>query len=320
MVDRRRLLLTVAILVGGGAAGYFGTPKKPALPTGGPFAVESASGPVTLDTLRGRVGLVYFGFASCPDVCPVSLGLAATALEAFSAEERAKVAVLFVSLDPERDTPASLATYAAHFHPSIVGATAADAVLRDFATRYGVTYRKHGVESALGYVVDHTSQLVVVAPDGRVREVLPHATPAADIVAAIRRHVGSAKAPAPAAKASDTVTVVDPHVRALPPGSKVTAAYFVLENSGTAPHALVRAASPVAESVELHAVFTEGGLTSMRPVERFDIPAGGRATLEPSGNHVMLIGVTQPVDAGRTVPLTLTFADGSETSLDAPVR
>lgn len=320
MIDRRRVLLTLAILVGGGAAGYFGTPKKPELPVGGPFSVESASGPVTLDTLRGRVGLVYFGFASCPDVCPVSLGLVAGALEDLTDEERAKVAVLFVSLDPERDTPASLAAYAAHFHPSILGATGPDATLRDFATRYGVTYRKHGVESALGYVVDHTSQVVVIAPDGGVREVLPHATPSADIVAAIRRYVGSAKAPAPAAKAADTVKIVDPHVRALPPGASVTAAYFVVENPGPTPQALVRAASPVAGSVELHAVLTENGMTSMRPVERFDVPAGGKVALEPSGNHVMLIGVTQPVDKGGTVPLTLTFADGSELALDVPVR
>jgi len=325
MIERRRLLVSLGVLLGAGIIGVYFTPNPNALPAGGPFSLESAAGPVTRDSLRGRVVLVYFGYASCPDVCPVMLGLVGTALRLLPAGEVDKVRVVFVSLDPERDTPASLAAYATHFHPNVIGTTAAEAVLRDVAGRYGVTWRMHGVESALGYVVDHTSQLAVLGPNGALVEVLPDGTSPEEITAAILRHSATATAAAvapaaPPTPASEAVRVTDAYVRAPPPGARVTAAYLTLTNTTGAPHALVRAESPAAEAVELHAVLTENGLTSMRPVPRFDVPPNGETKLAPSGAHIMIIGVKGPLDAGATFPLTLTYADGATVTLDVPVR
>ncbi len=317
MIERRRLLVTLGVLAGAGAIGWWFTPDPNALPPGGAFTLQAASGPLTLESLRGRVVLVYFGYASCPDVCPATLGLVGTALRSLTDDEQARVRVVFVSLDPERDTPATLAPYAAHFHPNALGVTATKAEIAEVAHRYGITYRMHGVESALGYVVDHTSQVAVVGPDGRLVEVLPHGTPPDAIAAAVRRHVG--RASAPAATAADTVKVADAYVRALAPGQRVTAAYLTVRNPGGTAQALVRASSPVAEAVELHAVLTENGMTSMRPVDRIEVPAGGEARLEPSGNHVMLIGVA-PIGPGDAIPLTLGFADGSSVTVEAVVR
>ena len=143
---------------------------------GGDFTLTADDGPVSLASLRGKVVLIYFGYATCPDACPTTLGFTTLA----------RVKVIFVSVDPNRDTPAKLKQYVGHFHPNIIGVTGEVP-----ARRGGVALRRRlrytPVSSAAIYVVDHTSITSVVAPNGRLVEQLPHGTPAADIAAAIRR-------------------------------------------------------------------------------------------------------------------------------------
>ena len=127
--------------------------------------------------MRGKVVLIYFGYATCPDACPTTLGFTTLA----------RVKVIFVSVDPNRDTPAKLKQYVGHFHPNIIGVTGEVPVLGEVGLRYGAVFRYTPVSSAAIYVVDHTSITSVVAPNGRLVEQLPHGTPAADIAAAIRR-------------------------------------------------------------------------------------------------------------------------------------
>ncbi|TAM48070.1 MAG: SCO family protein [Gammaproteobacteria bacterium] len=162
-------------------------PASPALPPGGDFTLVSADGPVALAQLRGNVVLLYFGYASCPDVCPTSLALTAQALVRLTPAELARVRVLFISVDPERDTPAKLRQYAAHFHANVIGVTGEPAVLAGIAARYGAAYRKQAVDSAQGYVVDHSSFTAVVAPDGRLVAQLAHGAQPEEIVQTVRR-------------------------------------------------------------------------------------------------------------------------------------
>lgn len=162
-------------------------PSESGLPPGGDFALVSADGLVTLKRLRGNVVLLYFGYTSCPDVCPTSLALTAQGLARLTPAELARVRVLFVSVDPERDTPDRLKQYAAHFHPNVTGATGEPAVLAEIAARYGAVYRKQPVASAQGYVVDHSSFTSVVAPDGRLVERLAHGATPEEIAQAVRR-------------------------------------------------------------------------------------------------------------------------------------
>lgn len=180
------VLLLVALAV---ALGRLETqrPAASGLPPGGDFTLISADGLVSLKKLRGNVVLVYFGYASCPDVCPTSLALTAQGLARLAPAELARVRVLFVSVDPERDTPDKLKQYAAHFHPNIAGVTGEPAALAEIAARYGAAYRKQAVASAQGYVVDHTSFTSVVAPDGRLVERLAHGAPPDEIAQAVRR-------------------------------------------------------------------------------------------------------------------------------------
>ncbi len=159
-------------------------------PLGGDFTLASADGPVSLSALRGKVVLVYFGYTYCPDICPTALTAVAEGLKRLSAEESARVAVLFVSVDPERDTPAHLKEYAAFFHPAIVGVTGTPEEIAAIARRYGVHYAKAKVDTAGGgYVMDHSSDTYLIGPDGALKGRISHGAAAEQVAAEIRRHL-----------------------------------------------------------------------------------------------------------------------------------
>ncbi|MBK1721761.1 SCO family protein [Thiocystis violacea] len=156
-------------------------------PTGGDFELQSASGPVRLADLRGKVVLIYFGYTACPDICPTNLAFIASALKALPADELAQVRVLFVSVDPERDDLARLANYAAYFHPKILGITGTPAQVAEVAGRYGAAYRRTPLgDTAMGYLVDHSAYTYVVDRSGKLVQSLDHATPPDAIRAAIQ--------------------------------------------------------------------------------------------------------------------------------------
>ncbi len=156
-------------------------------PTGGDFTLQAATGPVDLASLRGQVVLVYFGYTWCPDICPTNLAFLAMALRELTPEELARVRVLFVSVDPERDDLSRLADYAAHFHPNILGVTGTPEQIAEAATLYGAAYHKtEQGHSAMGYVIDHSAYTYVIDPAGRLAQTLDHATAPSEILAVIR--------------------------------------------------------------------------------------------------------------------------------------
>ncbi len=126
--------------------------------------------------------------------------------------------------------------------------------------------------------------------------------------------------PVQAGGAADAVRVVDPYVRQPPPGAMATAAFMVLKNTGTADTRLVRVANPASATTEMHTHLNDGGVMRMRQVPDIAVKAGGEAVLQPGGLHVMMIELKSPLKAGDSVPLTLTYADGSSKVIDAPVR
>jgi len=136
---------------------------------------------------RGKTVVLYFGYASCPDVCPTSLGLLSLALRKLTLEELEKIQVMFISVDPERDTVDKLKTYAEAFHPNIIGITGSAKEIANAAKNYGVMYVKVDMpNSALGYVVDHSSRYYVVGKDGAVKKFIEHGTSPEEIVKSLR--------------------------------------------------------------------------------------------------------------------------------------
>ncbi|KAF4533653.1 hypothetical protein B566_EDAN005702 [Ephemera danica] len=157
---------------------------------GGDFVLQSAGGPVALSDFRGKLVLVYFGYTYCPDICPTSLAATSEALRLLNPDELTQVAMIFVSVDPKRDTVARLKEYAEFFHPAIIGATGTPEVVAELAGRYGVFYAEQTVETAGdGYVVDHSSDTYVIDPAGRLVGRIAHATPPDQVVVAIRQYL-----------------------------------------------------------------------------------------------------------------------------------
>jgi len=120
--------------------------------------------------------------------------------------------------------------------------------------------------------------------------------------------------------AGDDVTIIEPYVRAVPPGQTVSAAFLQLENKSGKTRYVVNAASPVSRVVELHSHIHEGGMMKMRQVESIEIPANGKTVLEPGGLHIMLIGLHNPLKLEQKVSITLEFKNGSSQTVEAPVR
>jgi len=157
-----------------------------------PFALTGTTGsPFTEASLQGRWTLLAFGYASCPDVCPLLLAsfrdihrrLAERGLDG-------AVQFVFVSVDPERDDLARLGDYVRYFNPAFLGATGPHPELQRLTRQLGVLYQRAGDgDSAVGYLVDHTASLLLVDPQGRFTAVFsaPHAAPAmaADIAALV---------------------------------------------------------------------------------------------------------------------------------------
>lgn len=175
-----------------GEAGPHQQSPLAARPAGGDFRLQTWDGPVSLAALRGKVVVIYFGYTWCPDICPTNLAIISLALKQLSPRERHGVQVLFVSVDPARDSVARLKTFVEYFDPGILGMTGSEQAIADVARRYGAAYRRSAQgDSAMGYTVDHSSFIYLVDPQGRLAEILAHATPADRMVDAIRSHLDS---------------------------------------------------------------------------------------------------------------------------------
>lgn len=161
-------------------------PGMAEVPKGGDFTLQSPHGPLALHELKGKVVLLYFGYTFCPDICPTSLGYTTQALAALDKSELEKVKMLFVTVDPERDTLDKLKAYTAYFHPAIIGLSGTPQEISQVAKLYGASYAKQETGSAGGYVVDHSAYTYVIAPDGSLLKALDHGTPPAQVLETIR--------------------------------------------------------------------------------------------------------------------------------------
>lgn len=168
-------------------------PKAPLIPPGvevthPAFTIETAEGPLDLGGLYEDEALVlYFGFLSCPDACPTTLATANAAVSALREDVADRVNVVFVSVDPERDTPEAIGRYVAHFHEDFRGGTVPDVeALRSTAAAWGAGFRYVPVEGGLGYTVDHTTDAIVVFPGGEIVERMPHGTEMTEWVVMLR--------------------------------------------------------------------------------------------------------------------------------------
>lgn len=157
-------------------------------PVGGPFALVDQNGKRRTDAdFRGKLMLVYFGYTYCPDICPTDLQQIGLAVEQLG-PAGGEVQPIFVTLDPERDTPKHLAAYVPHFHPRFIGLTGTQSAIRQAASAYKVYYKK--VAGRSGYSVDHTAFIYLMNGNGQYLGFFPPGTSAERMLEIIRPQLG----------------------------------------------------------------------------------------------------------------------------------
>ncbi|MCC8941937.1 SCO family protein [Bradyrhizobium sp. Arg68] len=154
-------------------------------PVGGPFTLTDQAGHERSDRdFRGRLMLVYFGFTTCPDVCPTDLQAIGLALDKLG-RDADSVQPIFITVDPERDTASHLADYVPLFHPRLIGLTGSSDAIRKVADAYKVYYAKVPLQDA-DYTVDHTAYIYLMDRDGSYLGFFPPGTSADRMVEIIK--------------------------------------------------------------------------------------------------------------------------------------
>ena len=201
---RSRLLVVIlaGFLVGalGGAAALIVTSRAqgPQVETtgaaliGGPFTLVDQNGKTVTDRdFRGKYMLIFFGFTHCPDICPAELQVMSAALDALGSKADEFVPI-FVTLDPERDTPEAVGAYVKNFGKNFVGLSGPPAAIAETAKAYRVTYSKFeykGKDGNLGYSIDHSALVYLMDKNGQYLAHFAYGTPAAKMTETLRRYL-----------------------------------------------------------------------------------------------------------------------------------
>jgi len=173
-----------------------------------PFHLTDSRGrPFSLHALEGHWTLLDFGYTYCPDVCPTTLSmLDAVARDLAQSGSEDQVRIVFISVDPERDTPKRLAEYVTYFNPTFLGATGTDADLHALTDQLGVLFlRVDTRDSALGYVMDHSTHLILIDPQARMHAIFSSPHEPKKIAADIKSLVGTSQA----RQTTDITTIIN---------------------------------------------------------------------------------------------------------------
>ena len=141
---------------------------------GGDFVLTDQFGVRTsLADFSGKVVVLFFGFTNCPDVCPTTMVDMTSVLKSLG-ERSASVRVVFITVDPERDTQEQLKTYLGYFHAAIIGLTGTEEEIAEAANGFDTRFRRQSADDEGYYSVDHTSFIYILDPKGETRYVIPY--------------------------------------------------------------------------------------------------------------------------------------------------
>ena len=157
------------------------------LPIGGDFTLTDQHGqPFSSTSLRGQVTLVFFGYTFCPDACPTTLSKL-TAVMRRLGNDAERVKVVYISVDPKRDTPEVMKAHLDMFALDAVGLTGTQDQVDRVAKQYGVFHEAEDVDSAAGYLIAHTTSVFALDTEGRARELLRYNDSVDEMVTKVRR-------------------------------------------------------------------------------------------------------------------------------------
>ena len=173
-----------------------GAPSEPPLAgadIGGPFSLTNSAGDtVTWEDFRGQYAVVYFGYAYCPDVCPTDMQRTAQGLREFVAKDASmedKVQAVFITIDPERDTPEVVGEFTSAFSEDLIGLTGSPEAIKAAADAFRVYYKKGEEGAGGGYLVDHTNIVYLFDPAGEPLAMLPTSEGAEAVAAELAQWV-----------------------------------------------------------------------------------------------------------------------------------
>ena len=273
------------------------------------------------EATSGRLVLLYFGYTSCPDVCPVQMAVLTSAWRRLSFDDQRGIDVVFVTVDPEHDTPDRLRAWVDNFDHRIIA-------LRGSVDEVNRIQQSLGLppSAAEGNATDgsprvgHFSPILAFTPDDSLRVLYPFGTRADDWATDLPRllavHGGRPRSAAPGALAINGVVAAAPaSVGTL--ADETMAVYLTIIGPPTG-DTLLGARSAAARSATIHMMDGGGSMTGMASTPLV-IPAGGRVRFAPGGLHVMLTGLTRHFVPGDTLSLTLSFRSAGDVTATARV-
>jgi protein SCO1/2 len=149
--------------------------ELPILPIGGEFTLtDQDNRPFTLSSLEGKVALIFFGYTMCPDACPTTLSKLSSAYARLTPEERARVKTLYITVDPERDTPAVMKEHLSYFGVDAVGLSGSVEEVSKVAAQFGAHFERSTDTTAAGYLMSHTVKVFGLDAKGRTRLLIDY--------------------------------------------------------------------------------------------------------------------------------------------------
>ena len=200
MPSRQKLIFALVVLVIAAVTGLGALWLTRSLPegpigsgsalVGGPFTLTDHNGKrVTDQDFRGRYMLIFFGFTYCPDVCPSELQVMSAALDELGPKAE-KIQPIFITIDPARDTPEAMKLYVANFHPRMIGLSGSPEDIAQVAKAYRVYYaRAKGSENQPDYLMDHSTILYLMGPDGKFVKHFTYGTDVKGLAAALEENI-----------------------------------------------------------------------------------------------------------------------------------
>lgn len=192
------LVLSCLAMALGPAVGFAQPARSPALrgmvfepPKQAPALslIDQDGQPFSLSRHRGKLLLLFFGYVVCPDVCPTTLLMLANARKHLEAKAK-DIQVIFISVDPERDTPQAIKRYVTYFDRTFIGLTGDPQAVARVAQTYGVRYGKRQTSTPDWYFVDHTALTYLIDRDGRLLAAYPYGASVEDLVADLKLLTG----------------------------------------------------------------------------------------------------------------------------------
>lgn len=265
----------------------------------------------------GKVTFLEFGYTNCPDICPVHMSNLATVLGKLAPSDRMRTAVVFVSIDPDRDSSSVLRKWLDSFDAGFVGLTGTRDELNAVQAAVGFGAATIATEQNGAVEVTHAAPLIVFTADDTAHVMYPFGTRQADwardMPLLLARKGSGAPRPAPVAVARAYVVI--------PAGSAPAVIYLTVRNPVSAPDTLLSIATSSVGPASLHETVqaSAAGMVNMRPVSAFVVGPNETIRLAPGGAHAMIMPVQARLLRGARVPMTLLFARSGVIRVDATV-